>query len=120
MRRKKFYYYISALILIFVVAFYFYQDKDVVYTEPKWDCKYLLNKWECRIAFNLINETYTEQFRKVSIKAINIPANSKYSSLKINGEKILEISLQPKENKMIHETMTVKGKPNKINIAVWK
>ena len=101
-------------------GYYYIQHSEVVYSEPKWDCNYSENKSLCNVTFGIINKTHIQQTRKVSIRAIKIPVNSKRSSLKIYGEELFDINLEPLEIIRINETLEVNGKPNEITVKVWK
>lgn len=111
---------IIIVLLLSGVAYYYIQHSEVVHSEPKWDCEYSISKSQCNVSFEIINKTHMQQTRKVSIRAIRIPPNSKRSSLKIYGEELFDVTLQPLEIIKINEAIEVNGKPNEVTVKVWK
>lgn len=121
MKKKNTYSSIIIIILIILIsAYYFSRDEEIVYSEPQWNCSYLNNKWNCTVSFEVINKTHTQQVRKVSIRGVKVPKDGKFSSLKIYGEKIFDIDMNPKERLEVIENLLVDRKPNKINVNIWK
>ena len=102
------------LAILILVAYYFIsQDKDVAYSAPEWSCEYINKKWECSVSLEIANKTRTHQSRKISIRGVIIPSDTKHSSLKMCGEKLLNIEMAPHEKLNIKETIEMDKKPNK-------
>lgn len=106
--------------LALALVYYFNNDEEVSYTKPQWNCTAAQNSWKCAVSFEVTNETHTELMRNVSIRAVKLPADGKYSSLKIYGEIVFEVLLAPKETYKIDEILSASRKPNEIKVNVWK
>jgi len=120
LKRKKNYTAIFIIIITIAVVVYYNRDKDITYSDLQWNCDYVEDTWICKVTFEIENHTHEQQERKLSIRGVRIPFDRKLSSLKICGEKIIEVTLHPKETKMIIQELSTKKKPNEIQLNMWK
>jgi hypothetical protein len=101
-------------------AYYYFSREKISHTAPVWNCEYKKNTWKCVVSFEVENESRTHQLRKMSIRGMIIPRDGKYSSLKICGEKLIDLEIAPMKTVTINEIIQMSKKPNEVKINIWE
>lgn len=119
-KKNKFLGTFVVIIFLFVTAYFYYDDEGITHSEPVWKCEYKKNTLQCLVSFDVENKSHTHQYRKVSIRGVIIPRDGKLSSLKICGEKLIDLEIAPRKTVTINEMIPVKKKPNEVKINIWE
>lgn len=117
---KKAAFIAAVFIIVLFLAYRILTNDCIAFSDPNWRCDLVNEKWECIITLEIMNKSYEDKYRKGIIRAISIPRNPKYSSMKICAEEIFDISINGRDTITIKKKIVSLNRPNKITANVWK
>ncbi len=106
----------TILILFFSVAitlFYLFHNEDVEISDIKWKCKHEGDNCICFVSFNIENTTKVVLFPKVHIRAQYV-TSGKRATVKIVGEKTIDLEVGPNRTLDVEERLEVKRTPTMV------
>lgn len=109
---------IIVIIIIYTGTNLILENKDIVVSNPEWECEYDKSKWSCRVIFNVTNNTSSDIYRKISVRGLAMKKSDRRSDEVLGEARILNYKLSDYQSKIFTTTITSKRKPTRVNLTI--
>ncbi len=93
-------------------------NKEILFSDPVWECDYQNKKWVCLVDFNIRNQTHKDIFGKLSIRGLALRKADRKTTDIMSDDMVIDFELTNYEEKEINETIYSNRRPTKIIITI--
>ena len=97
---------------------FFEEHKDILITEPKWNCEREQEQWVCDVTFLIRNKTNKQIKGDVSVRGLAMKGNDKVDGNILSDDNIVSFELADYETKTLQTQIYAQRKPSRVNLTI--